>query len=44
MGEGVLREDGFILGPTVQGTVGLVRQVTAAGAVLRHSQAGSGET
>lgn len=43
MGEGVFREEGFILGPTVQGTVGLVRQVTAAGAVPRHSQAGSRE-
>lgn len=43
VGEGVFREEGFILGPTVQGTVGLVRQVTAAGAVPWHSQAGSRE-
>lgn len=41
VGEGIFREEGFILGPTVQGTVGLVRQVTAAGAVPRHSEAGS---
>lgn len=44
MGEGVFREEGFILGPTVQGTGGLVRQVTAAGVVPRHSEAGSEET
>lgn len=44
MGEGVFREEGFVLRPTVQGTGGLVRQVTAAGVVPRHSEAGSGET
>lgn len=43
MGEGVFREERFILGPTVQGPVGLVRQVTAAGAVPQHSQAGRRE-